>query len=417
MTHTTPEEGNSIDWWPTLMDQAFLKKPYPTLKRMQQQGLLHHDPDSNIFFVLGYAAFSRILKAPEMGRDTRDWQGGWHTREYKKKDPVGYALFSGTQHQMINCDGDDHTRLRGVYTAAFRAQMMHDLAPMIEAETSQLLDRLPTGETVNFIKAFAGPLPLRVLCNLFDIPSSMDADISRWSAALIRMSDIMMTPEQKQEALDALIEFKAYLREQISARRDNPGNNLMDVAIQALNDGILNEEETLTDLLSMLIAGHETTVTLIGNGLYLLLENPDQMAALRQDRALMRTAIEEFLRVEPGGNMILRVAKTDYQIEGQTIPAGSLVLGLVGGVNRDPARFENPDQFDVSRTPNPHLTFGGGAHICIGAPLARLEAHISFSALLDNFSTIELVGKPEWRLDRLNARGLGNLPIRLERAC
>ena len=131
----------------------------------------------------------------------------------------------------------------------------------------------------------------------------------------------------------------------------------------------------------------------------------------------MSTAIEEFLRVEPGGNMILRVAKTDYQIEGQTIPAGSLVLGLVGGVNRDPARFENPDQFDVSRTPNPHLTFGGGAHICIGAPLARLEAHISFSALLDNFSTIELVGKPEWRLDRLNARGLGNLPIRLERAC
>lgn len=416
MKQSLSETGNAIDWWPTLMDQAFLKKPYPTLKRLQRLGPLHRDPDSKVFFVLGHGAFSRILKAPEMGRDTRNWKGGWYTPEYEKSDPVGYALFSGSQPQMINCDGDDHARMRRVYTPAFRAQMMQDLIPMIQTETARLIDKIPTGETVNFIKAFAGPLPLRILCNLFDIPPAMDADISRWSAALIRMADIMMTADQKQQALDAQIEFKAYLREQIAVRRGTPGDSLMDMAIRALDEGTLNEEETLTNLVSMLIAGHETTVTLIGNGLFLLLENPDQMAALRRDRTLMRTAIEECLRVEPGGNMIVRVAKTDFEIEGQTIPAGSLVLGLIGGINRDPARFDNPDQFDISRTPNLHLTFGGGAHVCIGAPLARLEAQTAFSALLDTFSKIELVGEPEWRLDRLNARGLADLPIRLERA-
>lgn len=416
MTETVNDQKNAIDWWPTLMDREFLKNPYPTLKHLQQQGPLHHDLDSNIFFVLGHNAFSRILKAPQMGRDTRDWIGGWNNPEYKQCDPVGYALFSGSQPQMINCDGDDHARMRRVYTPAFRSQMMQGLSPMIQTETTRLIDRMPTGETVNFIEALAGPLPLRVLCTLFDIPPSMDADISRWSAALIRMADIMMTAEQKQDALDAQIEFKTYLREQITIRRDNPGDNLMDMAIRALDDGTLNEEETLTNLVSMLIAGHETTVTLIGNGLFLLLENPDQMAALRRDRMLMKTAIEEFLRVEPGGNMILRVAKTDFEVEGKTIPAGCLVLGLIGGVNRDPTHFENPAHFDISRTPNPHLTFGSGAHVCIGAPLARLEAQIAFSTLLDTFSKIELVGEPEWRLDRLNARGLANLPIRLERA-
>ena len=216
---------------------------------------------------------------------------------------------------------------------------------------------------VDFIEAFAGPLPLRVLCKLFDIPESLDETIARWSASLIRIGDILMTPEQKVEALEALGEFKAFLREQISARQNRDEDNLMGLAIQAYKDGTLDEEETLTNLVSMLVAGHETTVTLIGNGMLLLMRNPQELARLRKDPDLMRTAIEEFLRMEPGGNMILRVAREDVEVEGTLIPKGAPVIGLIGAINRDPARFERPDELDIGRPANAQFTFGGGAHV------------------------------------------------------
>ncbi|MEM6405101.1 MAG: cytochrome P450 [Pseudomonadota bacterium] len=403
-------------WWPRLTDQAFLHNPYPELKRLADQGPIHHDPESGIYFVLSHSAFSRITKVSEMGRDPRCWAGGWAAPEYKQQDPVGYRLFSEFQPQMINNDGEDHLRMREVYKPAFRAQSMKALESMIQDETNRLIARFPRNTDFNFIDAFAGPLPLRVLCTLFDIPASMDDTISRWSDALIRIGDVLMSPEQKQDALDALTEFKAYLSERIAERKQQPGDTLIDMAIRAYDDETLDEQETLTNLVSMLVAGHETTVTLIGNGLLLLLQHPGEMQKLRRNRHLMRSAVEEFLRVEPGGNMILRVAKEDLQVEGHLIPAGAPVIGMVGAINRDPARFENPDEFDISRTSNAHLTFGSGPHVCIGAPLSRLEAQIAFSTLLDCFAQIESVGEPVWRLDRLNARGLSDLPIRVQGA-
>jgi cytochrome P450 len=409
------QNREEIDWWSIITNPAFIEYPYPALKQLQQLGPVHYDKKSGVYFVLGYHEFSRMMKSPEMVRDTRHWKQGWYNSEYKQRDPVGYALFSGTQPQMINCDGKDHARMRSVYTPAFRTRMMTNLNVMIQAEAMLLIEQLPTDRPINFISEFAAPLPLRVMCNMFDIPKSMDKEIGRWSAAVIRMADVMMTDEQKQEAQDGQLHFKAYLKEQIIIRRQNPSDSLMDMAIRALDDGTMTEDETLTNLLSMLIAGHETTVSLISSGLFLLLKNPEAMLKLRSNRRYMKTAIEEFMRIEPGGNMILRVAKSDYDVAGTTIPAGELVMGLIGATNRDPLKFPNPDDFDITRSPNAQLTFGGGPHICIGASLARLEVDIAFSALLDNFSKIELAGTPEWRLDRINARGLKNLPIRLER--
>jgi cytochrome P450 len=194
-----------------------------------------------------------------------------------------------------------------------------------------------------------------------------------------------------------------------------PGTGLIDHVIAAWDERRLNDEETLTNLVSMLVAGHETTVTLIGNGLLLLLENPQELQRLRADRGLMRTAIEEFMRVSPGGNMVLRVALEDVDLEGVPVPAGSLLIGLIGAVNRDPARFVRPEALDITRRPNPHFTFGGGVHFCIGAPLARLEAQIAFDLLLNRFGQMQLDGVAEWRLDRMNARGLGSLPVQVTR--
>lgn len=405
--------GEGIDWWSILTDRAFLENPYDELKRLQALGPVHLDEASGVYFVLGHRAFLKVAKSSELGRDTRHWKNGWTAPDYRVHDPVGYRLFSEFQPQMINCDGAEHARMRKVYEPAFRSQAVRDVGALVEAEAAQLLDAMPREGTVDFIEAFAGPLPLRVLCKLFDIPQSLDETVARWSASLIRIGDILMTPDQKSEALEALTQFKAFLREHIAARRARPGDSLMDLAIRAHDDGTLDEEETLTNLVSMLVAGHETTVTLIGNGLLLLLRHPGEMARLRADRNLLRAAIEEFLRMEPGGNMILRVAREDVEVEGTLIPAGAPVLGLVGAINRDPARFERADEVDIGRPANAQLTFGSGPHVCIGAPLARLEAHVAFSALLDRYGSIELAGEPEWRLDRLNARGLGCLPVRV----
>lgn len=405
--------ATSVDWWALLTDRAFLADPYPWLRQLQQRGPVHHDQASDVWFVLGHREFAQLAKAPQLGRDTRLWRDGWCTPENRQRDPVSYQLLAEFQPQMINANPPDHRRMRDVFEQAFKPSVIAALTPMVQAEADRLLDAMPAGATLDFIEQFAAPLPLRVLCNLFEIPAEMDADIGRWSAALIKIGDIMMTPEQKRDAHAALTQFKAYLRTHLDARRQQPGDGMMDLVTRAFDDGTLDEQEMLTNLVAMLIAGHETTVTLIGNGMLALLRHPDQMARLRADRALVRSAVEEFLRYEPGGNMILRVAIEDYPVGGSVIPAGSLAIGLIGAVNRDPARFEQPDRLDIGRQPNAHFTFGSGIHICIGAALARLEAQIAFDALLDRFPAIELAGEAQWRLDRINARGLGTLPVRL----
>lgn len=406
---------DEINWWGTLQDKSFLTDPYPQLKAWRELGAVHHDRASDIYFVLGHKEFAKMARAPQMGRDTSKWRDGWASPEARARNPESYQLFSEIQPQMINVNGADHARMRGVFENAFRPAAIAAMAPMIKAEADRLLEALGDGGEVDLIKCFAAPMPLRVLCNLLDIPAEMDESIRNWSASMIRVLDIMTTQETRHEALVALHEFKAYLTGFLAERRKDPGEGIIAALLAASDAGILNPEETLMNLVSMLIAGHETTVTLIGNGMLSLLRHPDQLARLRADRSLTPSAVEEFLRYEPGGNMILRVATEDFPVGDKVIPAGCMVLGLIGAVNRDPASFVDPDQLDVGRSPNHHFTFGAGAYTCIGAGLARLEGQIAFDALLDRFPSIELAGEARWRLDRVNARGLENLPVRLGR--
>lgn len=415
MAETTTGPVTGHDWWAMLTDQAFLENPYADLRRLQQLGPIHLDQQSGIYFVLGHEAFGAVAKSPKIGRDTHYWSPGWNNDEYRQRDPVGYELYQGVQPQMINVDGADHKRMRAVWEDAFKLPAVKDMAPMIEAEAAKLVAELPDEGEIDLIRDFAAPMPMRVLCNLLNLPSSMDDTIHGWSEALIRVADVMISPEDKQRALDAMTASKAYLRGFLAERRAAGDASLTGIIIRAQDDGVVNEEEALTNMMSMLIAGHETTVTLIGNGMRLLLDHPEQMARLRADRSLVRSAIEEFMRCEPGGNMILRVAREEVEICGTVIPAGAPILGMIGAVNRDPARFDNPDVFDVGRVGNAHFTFGGGPHVCLGAPLARLEGLVAVNALLDRWPSITLAGTPVWRTDRLNARGLATLPVKVGR--
>lgn len=403
-------------WWSTIKDEAFIREPYGQLRAWLDQGPVHYDAPSDMYFVLGNREFAKLARSPKMGRDTRLWRNGWASPEAREQNPLAYQLFSEIQPQMINVNGADHQRMRGVFEEAFRPAAIAAMAPMIEAEASQLLDAMGEGGELDFIREYAAPLPLRVVCKLFDIPSDMDEPIRRWSAAMIRVLDVITTQEQRLEAMAALQEFKAYVRSLIAERRARPGNTMLDILVAANDQGTLSDDEAVMNLVSMLIAGHETTVSLIGNGLLSLLRYPEQLQRLRANRELVPGAVEESMRFEPGGNMILRVAIEDFPVADTVIPAGALVLGLIGAVNRDPAVFEDPDRFDVGRSSNPHFTFGAGAYTCLGAALARLEGKIAFNALLDHFDHIELAGEALWRLDRVNARSLQCLPVRLGRS-
>ncbi len=401
-----------IDWWTLLTDPDYLTNPHPHLKRIREMAPIHLDPASGIYFVLGYDAFNAMVRASEMGRDTRLWTDGWSRPESKDRDPLSYELFSEFQRQMVNSNPPDHRRMRDVYEKAFRPAEIPPLLPMIERECAQLFDALPVGEPVDFMTGFANHLPLRVSRNLFDIPAEMDSEMARWNQALIKIGDIMMTQDQKQEALDSLRAYKAYLRGHLADRRNHPGNGFVDATLEALDNGTMDEDETLNNMKG-LISGNETTVNVLGNGLLSMLRNPEQFAKLRSEPEHMRTAIEEMLRFEPSINFILRVAIEDFKYGDMVIPAGSLALGLIGAINRDPARFEDADAFDITRRPNAQYIFGGGPHVCIGAPLARLEVQAAFTALLERFSRIELAGEPLWWTDRTNQRGLQSLPVRL----
>ncbi|MBN9669593.1 cytochrome P450 [Roseibium aggregatum] len=403
-----------LDWWTLLTDPDYLTDPHPHLKRIREKGQVHYDPASDIYFVLGHEAFSSMVRAPQMGRDTRLWTNGWSRPESKQRDPLSYELFSEFQRQMVNSDQPDHRRMRDVYEKAFRPADIPPLRPMIEAEARKLAEDLPDGTPVEFMTAFANHLPLRVVRNLFQISPDMDPKLAEWNAALVKIGDIMMSQEQKREALEALRAYKDFLRGHLEACRGNPDNRLIGLAIEALDNGIMDEDETLNNLKG-LVSGNETTVNVLGNGLLTLVNHPDAMQKLRSEPALMRTAIEEILRYEPAINFILRVAIEDFDCCGTSIPKGSLALGLICAINRDPERFSEAESFDIARRPNAQYIFGGGPHVCIGAALARLEVEVALSVLLERFSRIELTGDPVWWTDRTNQRGLQSLPVRFTR--
>lgn len=401
-----------IDWWTMLTDPEFLKNPYPELKRIRELAPVQFDPQSGIYFVLGHKEFGLMAKTSSMGRDTTYWRNGWSSPENRQNDPETYELFVDFQPQMINANQPDHRRMRGVFDKAFRPRDMMRYLPMIKDECRKLLDRLPESEAFEYMDLFGNPLPNRISLKLFDIPEKMEAQIGKWISDLSWLGNIVMTPEQKRNVKKSNQEFKQFVKEHLEGLRKNPGDGFVGMALAAAEDGTMDEEETLNNVV-MLIAGSKTSLTLLGNGLLTLLKHPAQMEKLRADRSLMPRAIEEMLRYESGSSIIPRAGVEDFQCGDVCIPAGALAIGLVGAINRDPARFDDPDTFNITRKPNHHSAFGGGPHICIGKALARMTTEVAFNALMDRYSRIELAGDATWWTDRSDQRGLSSLPLKL----
>ncbi len=320
--------------------------------------------------------------------------------------------FEPLLHNMLNMDDPDHRRLRNLVHKAFTPRMIMGLAARIEAIANQLLDTALAQERVDLIEAFAMPLPVTVIAEMIGIPPEDRPRFRRWTKRII----VNPTPLNMAGAVPAVWQFMRYARQLADQRRAEPRADLLTALIEAEDEGEqFTEEELLGMIFLLLVAGHETTVNLIGNGMLALLNHPEQLALLQAQPELIENAVEELLRYEsPLMTSEMSFAREEMTLHGVTIPKGATVLPALISANRDESIFANADQLDLTRTPNRHLAFGQGVHYCLGAPLARLEGKIAFTTLLARAPELQLAvprEKIKYRTIMI-LRGLKELPVR-----
>ena len=300
---------------------------------------------------------------------------------------------------MLNKDGADHRRLRRLVTKAFTPRMVDQLRPRIQEIADGLIDAVESRGEMDLVDEFAFPLPITVIAELLGIPVADRDRFRRWTNAIITPA---LTPEELALFGEAADEFVTYLRELFERRRSTPGADLISAFLQVEEGGdTLSEEELFSMVVLLIIAGHETTVSLIGNAVLALLQHPDQRQTLESEPARMSHAIEELLRYDgPVERTLLRWAAADVELGGQLIRRGEGVIVILGSADRDPSRFSDPDKLDFAREDIKHLGFGRGSHYCLGAPLARLEAEVALTTLLRRLPGLQLampVEELRWR--------------------
>src|SRR5918994_1384775 len=302
-------------------------------------------------------------------------------------------------NHMLNRDGDDHRRLRRLVTKAFTPKVVEQLRPRIQSIADELLDAVEARGSMDLSAEYAFPLPITVIAELLGVANADQDRFKEWSDAIITPA---IGPEALERFFGQMGEFVEYLTELFAARRADPRDDLVSSLLAARDAGdALTEEEVFGTVVLLIVAGHETTVGLIGNAVVNLLSHPDQLELVRADASLIPAAIEEVLRYEgPVERALNRWATTDVELGGQTIRRGEAVIGILGAADRDPERFPEPDVLDVRRPDAKHLAFGRGSHYCLGAPLARLEAQIALETLFRRLPTLRLAVEQhelQWR--------------------
>jgi cytochrome P450 len=330
---------------------------------------------------------------------------------------VGSPLFEHHTTSLVFNDPPLHTRVRGIMTSALTPRAIARMEPGLRATVDHLLDQMAGRAQVDLIEDFASSIPIQIIGNLLDVPMAERAPLRDWSLAILGALEPSLTDAQLAEGHRAVEEFSAYLTDLIARRRAHPGDPETDVLTRLINGdtngGTLSEIELIQNCVFILNAGHETTTNLIGNGLALLHDHPDQKQRLLEDPALINPAIEEMLRFRSPNQLGNRETTAEVEIGGLTIPAGTNLHLCIGAANRDPAVFDHPERFDIARKPNRHLAFAGGPHVCVGLTLARLEGRIAIQALLDRFPDYQILpGRVNG--GRMRFRGYAALPARLE---
>ncbi|GAA5159644.1 MULTISPECIES: cytochrome P450 family protein [Amycolatopsis] len=393
---------------PIRLDTDFTRDPHALYEQLRSEAPVRPvimRRGLNAWLVTSYADAKAVLADPRLSKDNTRMR-----RLFEAASGAESTFTSSLAAHMLNMDPPDHTRLRKLVNKAFTARTVSRLRPRIEEIADELLAAIPAPGSVDLLEAYAFPLPITVICELLGVPTTDRDDFRAWSNTVVSASE----PAQLQQHSAALAK---YLTELIAAKRANPTEDLLSDLVHVSEAGDqLSEVELVSMAFLLLVAGHETTVNLIGNGVRALLDRPDQLSLLREDPSLLPNAVEEFLRFEGPVNIAtLRVTTEPVQVGDVLIPADQFVMVSLLAANRDGERFADADSLDVTRPAGGHLAFGHGIHYCLGAPLARIEAEIALRELLSRFGTIELDGQPEqlrWR-DSTLMRGLETLPVRL----
>ncbi len=357
-------------------------------------------------YVIGYQEAKQILG--DHKRFVKDIQNTLPP-EQRTQRQAGTDMFSLLYNNMLETDAPDHTRLRALVSKAFTNRHIQSLAPRIQEITDELIDGFEAEGEVDLIEKFAFPLPIIVICELLGIPSEDRDKFRIWSHAFLGIEG------NEHTYVQLMTDFLRYIEQMINDRRLNPRDDLISGLVHAEEDGQqLSEQELFSMIALLIVAGHETTVNLIGNGMAALLQHPEQIALLQWNPDLIESAIEEFLRYEgPVEFSTTRYAAEDVQIGDMFIKRGTAVIVILAAANRDPAAFMEPTILDITRESNKHLGFGYGVHYCLGAPLARLETRIAFNTLLKRLPTIRLgVSASTLQYNESSiVRGLVRLPI------
>ena len=382
---------SGVSYNPTSRDVQ--RNPYPTYERLRRK-----DPVHRMRLVDAWA-ITRHGDIDAMLRDSRRFSNGG--REYGYVDYVS----------MLDMDPPDHTRLRSLVVKAFTPRAVAELAPRIRQTCEELLDDVEGTTRFDLIKALAFPLPVIVIAEMLGVPP-MDRDrFKNWSQDAALSVEPALDPGQVRRVQRAFGNLREYLNGLIERYQRDPQDNMISalVAVEEAGDR-LTREELLMTLMLLLVAGHETTRNLIGNGMLALLRHPDQLQRLRDHPELMDSAIHELLRYDAPVQLDSRVVQEDLEIGGKRIRKGQRVIGLIGAANRDPESFARPNTLDIGRDDRSHLSFGRGIHYCLGSSLAVLEGRIALAALLRRFSSIQLAAEPE-HIDVVVLRGVRELWI------
>ncbi len=398
-----------------LTSPRFKANPYPQYARLRAESPSRRTrlPDGRVaWLVARYEDVALALKDPRFAKDRRRVEGHRRAAWFER---LLEPLVKSLSVNMLDLDGADHTRLRNLVHKAFTPRLVDQLRDRIQRLADGLLDSAARGGQFNLVSDDALPIPATVIADLLGVPATDRDRFHRWSSRLVSVTsgpDFVL-------ALPAALLFMRYLRRLFAVRRAEPREDLISALLQAHEAGDhLSSDELMSMMFLLLVAGHETTVNLIASGTLALLERPDELARLRREPDLLASgaAVEELLRfTSPVQIATERYAVEDVQLSGTTIPRGSMVLALLASANHDDAQFAEPERLDLRRAPNPHLAFGQGAHYCLGAPLARLEAQIAFSTLLRRLPEFRLSISPtevRWRRG-LFLRGPRALPVRV----
>jgi cytochrome P450 len=386
------------------MDPAFVADPYPTYQQLRAEDPVHHSPLG--FWVL--TRYDDVIAALRDPRLAKEAIAAFVAARFGTAIPaLGIS--------MLDRDPPDHTRLRSLVSKAFTPRMVERLRPRIAQIVDGLLDRVHGAGGMDLIEEFAYPIPVIVICEMLGVPVEDHERFKGWSLDIARGLDSVLLPPDSDVPRRSLASRNAladYFRELIAARRRAPRSDMLSELIAAEEAGDkLSESELLATCILLLIAGHETTVNLIGNGTLALLRHPDQLRRLRDDPRLIGTAVEELLRFDGPVQRTARIPSEDVLIGGRVIAKGEMVMPFIGAADRDPAQFPDPDRLDLGRTDNRHIAFGWGIHFCLGAPLARVEGQIAINALVQRLPKLALATPtPEFR-QSLTLRGLKSLPV------